>query len=87
MNHIDRDDWDQRELDEGDAYGVTCANVFDHVLADLQTIEVMLSVDKRAVVEVTILLELAARLAANLLQFSADDFGVSACECFTRAAG
>jgi hypothetical protein len=81
---IDRDDWNEQELLEGDSYATTCNSVLTHVVGDLGTIEVMLPHDKRAVVEITALLRIAAQIAQQKLGIGADDFAVSACDVFMR---
>ncbi|MCP1778806.1 hypothetical protein [Bradyrhizobium japonicum] len=81
---IDRDDWSQRELMEAEGYATTCDSVLRHILSELRSIEVVLSPDKRASVEISALLEAAARIAQERLGFDADDFAVTACDVFMR---
>jgi hypothetical protein len=79
-----KDGWDERELLEGDAYATTCNNVIVHIVGELQSIEVILSPDKRTVVEVTALLQVAARIARERLGLSANDFADSARDVFAH---
>ncbi|WP_028164106.1 hypothetical protein [Bradyrhizobium elkanii] len=81
---IDRDDWSERELQDAEAYATTCSNVISHILGQLGAVEVALSEDKRAAVEVAALLEAAVHLAQDKLQLNADDFAVAACEMYMR---
>ncbi|MCA1452151.1 hypothetical protein I6F35_02840 [Bradyrhizobium sp. BRP22] len=81
---IDRDDWSERELQDAEAYAITCSNVISHILGKLAAVEVALSEEKRAAVEVAALLEAAVHLAQDKLQLNADDFATTACELYMR---
>lgn len=82
---IDRDDWSELELAEGDSYATTCVRALEHILVDLRTLKVMLPEDKRVIVELTALLDLAAQLAQGKLQLDTDDFAMTALAVFMRS--
>lgn len=80
------DDWSEAELEAGEKHA---ANVKAALVVALDEIDVMrsgsLSPDKRAVVELTVLLELAGVVARERLSIGGDDFAISALEVFTAS--
>jgi hypothetical protein len=81
---MERDDWTERELAEAESYSTTFKTAVDHIVSQLRTLPVSLSDEKRAAVELTVLLELAAEIGAHELRLSDDDFAVHACDVFTK---
>jgi hypothetical protein len=79
------DRWSAAEQAAGESYSKVVEAALAPQLDDIVAATACpLTDDKRAAVEMVVLLELAARLAQDRLQLSADDFALTACEVFDQ---
>jgi hypothetical protein len=82
MKFLADDRWSDADREAGEAYAAVCEPALARQLADLTRTDVALSDEKRAVVEVTALLDLAAKIAHTKLHLPADDFAMAALDVF-----
>jgi hypothetical protein len=79
------DRWSKADQAAGESYSKVVEGALalqlDHIMA---TANPPLSDDKRAVVEMVVLLGLAAQLGHERLRLTADDFAVTACEVYDQ---
>jgi len=79
------DRWSKAEQAAGESYSKVVEGALalqlDHITA---TASPPLTDDKRAVVEMVVLLGLAAQLGHERLHLTADDFALTACEVFDQ---
>lgn len=81
------DNWTPAERAAAEAYAHVCGLALSRQLDDVARSEIALTAEQRGVVEVTVLLELAAKITSGVLQATGDQFAVAAADVFELVNG
>ena len=85
VDAMDRDDWTTSELNAAEVFAIDLSRLILQQAIGRAIAPALLGPDKRAVVEVTSLLEIAASIALRDLRLSPSDFATYASEVFVSS--